>query len=182
MRAARVSASGRRQRRRILLAVALVAGLGTELGTASALLAQPMGGPGMMMQDPYGDATVARKDAEAQAAARFAAMDANGDGVLTPDELRAMRRDRRGGEPGGPDGPGPGMGGGMGGGMARMLDADGDGKVSREEFVAGNLRLFDRGDADHDGLLTKAERQAAMEAMRARMEERMREMMGGGGE
>lgn len=63
-----------------------------------------------------------------------------------------------------------------------MMDSNGDGKVSRDEFVGGSLRRFDMVDADHDGQLTKAERQAAMEAMRARMEERMRAMMGGNGD
>ena len=64
--------------------------------------------------------------------------------------------------------------------MARVMDANGDGKVMRDEFVAGTMHRFDLMDADHDGQLTKAERQAALEAMRARMEERMRAMMGGG--
>lgn len=156
---------------------------------APALAAQPMpegqatggaamgqGPMGSGWTDPYGDAAVSRKDAEAQAAARFATLDTDKDGVLSPDELRAGRpdrgpRERRGGD---------GAGGRRGGGMARMLDANGDGKISRDEYVAGTLRRFDMADTNHDGLLTKAERDAAREAMRARMEERMRGMMGGG--
>ena len=158
------------------------------LGLAVPALAQPAppapaptaapGGPGgMMMRDPFGDATISRKDAEAQAAARFTTLDADKDGVLSPAELAAARPARPGGEARRPGRDGP-----RGGGMMRIMDANGDGKVSRDEFITGSLRRFDMMDADHDGQLTKAERQAAMEAMRARMEERMRERIQGGGD
>ncbi|MDE2620909.1 MAG: EF-hand domain-containing protein [Sphingomonadales bacterium] len=161
-----------------MTALAALALLGPAVAVAAQPADGPMGGPGMMMQDPYGEATIARKDAEAQAGARFAQLDANADGQLTPEELRAARPGRAG-----RDGPRDGRpGAGMAGGMARMMDSNGDGNVSRDEFVGGSLRRFDMIDADHDGQLTKAERQAAMEAMRARMEERMRAMMGGNGD
>lgn len=164
-------------RTRTLAAGLLMALAGTALHAQPAPpppAPEPGPGPGMMMQDPFGDATVARKDAEAQAAARFTALDTNADGSLSTDELRAGRPGR-GDRAGGRRGGGRAMDG-----MSRMLDADGDGRITRDEFVTGTLRRFDMADADHDGQLTKAERQAAMEAMRARMEERMRAMMGNG--
>jgi Ca2+-binding EF-hand superfamily protein len=68
------------------------------------------------------------------------------------------------------------------GGMARMMDTNGDGEVSKDEFIAMTLRRFDMMDTNHDGQLTKAEREAAFAAMRARMEERMRERMQSGAE
>lgn len=159
-------------------AIALIA-----LGLAAPAVAQPVPAPapapagpaGMMMRDPFGDATVSRQDAESQAAARFAALDTDKDGFLSPAELAAARPARPGGEARRDRGNGPRGDRPRGGGMARMLDANGDGKISRDEFIAGTLRRFDMMDADHDGKLTKAERQTAMEAMRARMEERMRE-------
>ncbi len=114
----------------------------------------------MGVADPFGDATIARGDAEASAAKRFDSLDADHDGSLSPAEQPAAR----------PAG-GAGMGGGMG--RARMADANGDGKVTRDEFGAMQLRMFDRMDADHDGRLTKPERQAALEAMRERMAARM---------
>jgi len=133
----------------------------------------------MMMRDPFGDATVLRKDAEAQAAARFDALDTDHDGSLSPAELAAARAERPGGGAARADRP---RRDGAGGGIGRMMDGNGDGKVTKDEFMAGTLRRFDMMDANHDGQLTKAERQAAFEAMRARMEERMRQQFQGGGD
>lgn len=165
--------------------LAALAGLAAAASTPA--FAQPTGGGpmggGMMMRDPYGNATIPRKDAEAQATADFVAMDTNGDSLLSLDELRAARpaRPPRGAGDGPPKGPGNGGGGDPGmERMARMMDANGDGKVMRNEFVAGTMHRFDLMDSDHNGQLTPSERQAAMEAMRARMEERRRAMMAGG--
>jgi len=69
-------------------------------------------------------------------------------------------------------GMGGGMGGGRGMGMLRMADANNDGQVTRDEATAAALKHFDMVDANHDGQIVAAERQAAMQAMRARMEQR----------
>lgn len=151
--------------------------LALALGLATPAIAQPAPPPGgSATRDPLGDATVSRKAAESQAAARFDALDTDKDGVLSPAELAAAVPARPGA--GARSG---GRGNRAGGWMARMLDANGDGRITRDEFVAGMLRRFDRMDANHDGQLTSAERQAAREEMRARMEERIRERMSGGG-
>jgi hypothetical protein len=64
--------------------------------------------------------------------------------------------------PGGPDGPeGPG-GHGMRG--ARMFGDQGF--LTLEQMRARALERFDRGDANHDGILTADERHAAHERMR----------------
>ena len=61
--------------------------------------------------------------------------------------------------PGGPDGPG--------GHMMRGARMFGDqGFVTLEQMRARALARFDRADADHDGTLTMAERQAARGRMR----------------
>jgi hypothetical protein len=74
--------------------------------------------------------------------------------------------------PGAMMGPGMMMGGGgmMGGGMGHgmmhmmtiMMDADGDGAVSREEYQAVHARMFDAMDLDKDGKLTSEEMQEFM--------------------
>lgn len=150
-----------------------LAGLALAL-PAAAQPAPPTDGPAGAMQDPFGDATILRSDAEAQAAARFAALDTDKDGSLSPEELAAGRPARPGAQA---EAPRRGRGGGW---MARMMDANGDGKISKDEFVTATLRRFDMADADHDGKLTKAERQEAMEQMRARIEA-MRALGGGSG-
>jgi len=109
--------------------------------------------------DPYGDATVSRLDAAAKAGQDFDKLDTNHDGYLSDDEMAATLPDIR-----------------MRTFASRInavIDTDKDGKVSKEEFVAMALQRFDRADADHDGQLTKAERDAAREAMRARFRDRM---------
>lgn len=113
---------------------------------ATALAALASAATAQQFQDPYGDATVSRADAAKHADERFAALDTNHDGFLSPEEIQA---------------------GGPGGGL-RRADADGDGKISKAEFAAAQLRRFDMIDADHDGQLTKAERDTAREQMRSR--------------
>lgn len=49
-----------------------------------------------------------------------------------------------------------------------MRDADGDGRISRDEFAAPALKRFDRADANSDGILTPEERAAMREARRAK--------------
>lgn len=123
----------------------ILAALATA-GLSVSALAQPRPG------DPWGDATVSRADAEAKAAEHFAAFDTDKDGAIGEKEEDAAAQ----------------MPGGRGLGRA---DYDADGKVSKAEYISAQLKRFDSQDADKDGQLTKAERDAAREA-------RMRE--GGG--
>ena len=61
----------------------------------------------------------------------------------------------------------------------KKVDADGDGKISRDEANANAPHLaknFDKIDTDHDGTISREELRAAHQAMR----ERRREHSGGG--
>jgi hypothetical protein len=104
------------------------------------------GKPGRMMKhlleaDANDDGQITKAEAEAFKSAKFAELDKNGDGVLGDDE-----RPRRGG---GDKAPKPGR--------MHMADADGDGKVTKAEFIAGTSRWFERLDADGDEVITKQE-------------------------
>jgi hypothetical protein len=46
--------------------------------------------------------------------------------------------------------------------LIKQFDANGDKKVSRDEFVNGPTVIFDQADANQDNILTAAERKAAM--------------------
>ena len=63
------------------------------------------------------------------------------------------------------------MGGMMMGGRDMAADADGNGAISQAEFTAAALARFDKTDADKDGKVTKEERRAAREQMRAKWRE-----------
>jgi len=80
----------------------------------------------------------------------FDAMDTNHDGFVDRDEFNAYRAKT--------------MATRMGEGFIRYLDANQDGKVTREEF--GKLvQLFDALDQDHDGMLTQEELNRLNQAM-----------------
>jgi len=67
----------------------------------------------------------------------FSRMDGDGDGVIEAREIPARR-----------------------GALIRARDLDHNGEITREEFVQAGLARFDRLDANHDGVLTSAERRA----------------------
>jgi uncharacterized low-complexity protein len=59
---------------------------------------------------------------------------------------------------------------GAGKGMARM-DADGDGKVTKDEFIEGHKAMFDEIDQNGDGVIDQAERRAHMKNRKGCMQE-----------
>ena len=72
------------------------------------------------------------------------------------------------GHPGEGDKPGPGM---------ERMDANKDGKIDREDFVARHKEMFARMDQNGDGTVTPEEMRAAHEKMREEHRRRMEEQM-----
>jgi Ca2+-binding EF-hand superfamily protein len=134
-------------------------------------LGGPQGGP------PVFAALDANKDGELSAAeiknavAVLKKLDSNGDGKLTVDEIRPRRGEGGPGRGGfgqnegrrrGPGGPG-GREGGAGQLADRLMqaDANGDGKVSKDELPERMQRLMGRLDANKDGFITREEAEKA---------------------
>ncbi|WP_296817773.1 EF-hand domain-containing protein, partial [Brevundimonas sp.] len=65
---------------------------------------------------------------------------------------------------------------------ARMGDTDGDGRISRAEFLAAQAQRFERGDQNRDGTVTGEEVRAAMAGRRGEMRGRMFERIDADGD
>ncbi len=92
--------------------------------------------------DANNDGNITREEFLARPTQMFERMDANNDGVISADE-RPQRRDR---------------------GERRERvnpDANGDGQFSQAEYVAMGARMFERLDANNDGRVTREEAEAA---------------------
>jgi Ca2+-binding EF-hand superfamily protein len=83
-----------------------------------------------------------------RAEAEFAKLDTNKDGSLSKAEFMAVAPQTSSATP-------------NGAAIVTQLDKNKDGKVTADEFRAPRLTAFDRIDANHDGTLSQAERQAA---------------------
>ena len=147
------------------LLIALSLG-GALLGGAPALAAAQTA-PAAAPAAPAPDAARSQTRAEAIAAAdrRFAAMDANHDGTVTAEERHAWRDARRAAR-GGADAATAGRGDPDRAGKRRGMKSR---DITQADFRERALRMFDRMDTNHDGVVDARERQAARLLMRARM-------------
>jgi Ca2+-binding EF-hand superfamily protein len=118
---------------------------------------QPGGGMRMQFQfpsfaelDKNKDKKLSRDELPGPMSQAFDRLDTNHDGFIDEEEFNAMRNRFVGG--------GGGMGGGprLGESLTKLMDANADGKISRDEF-AKVLSLFDILDKDHNGELTSDE-------------------------
>lgn len=166
--------------------IVLLAG-STMLLAGAAAQAQPQGGPGgygghhgggrggpghaMMMlraADANGDNSITQAEVDTLQAEMFAWMDRNEDGFLDDADRSPMHarmqaiRAEQGGMAGGRGARRGDRGPGGGAGMTQA-DADGDGRVSRAEFLGREDRMFGMLDADENGVVTPEELDAAAE-------------------
>ncbi len=125
-----------------------------------------MRGGGLMRADANHDGIVTRDEVIADADRRFAAMDTDGDGKLSREEMRAARQARR-------------ASGKAEGRSDRIRPASTTGEPHRRDgvrppftqqaFRDRALNMFDRADANHDGRVDAQEMQAMRLLIRARM-------------
>ncbi|WP_022683798.1 EF-hand domain-containing protein [Sphingobium bisphenolivorans] len=104
--------------------------------------------------------------------ARFAALDTDKNGQISKAEFTAGHQERfgrgdAGGRRGGPDGH-HGRGGHHGLGRGMMFGGSGEAgaSVTREQFLARPIAMFDKADTNKDGKVTADEMKAARQAMR----------------
>ena len=62
-----------------------------------------------------------------------------------------------------------------GGGMTKWMDTDGDGKVTKSEFLTANEKKFAKMDTNKDGAIDSAEREAAFKKWQERKTEDKKE-------
>jgi collagen type III alpha len=158
-----------------LLFVAAIVGFRTCIVHAQPPAGQgPFGGgrpmnPLIRALDLDGDGEISTAELE-KAVTSLKALDRNGDGKLTEDELRPAPGGPGGGFGGGPGGPAPGAARGQGGVapggamtteqiVARYmgLDANKDGKLTKDEIPERLQSVITRADSDGDEIVTKEE-------------------------
>ena len=128
----------------------------TKVTTAAVLLlsncvvlAQGREGPALEQADANHDGKVTKQEYVDARAAQFSRMDRNGDGFIDDADAREGGNER---------------GQRAAKALRGRIDSNGDGKISKEEFVNAPTMLFDKFDANKDGVLDATELEAARNA------------------
>lgn len=112
------------------------------------------GGDHFVDADANGDGVITREEFAAARARSFDKLDRDGDGVIRKSDFSRLARFK-------PEAAQR---------LQRLIDTadtNRDGRVTREEFIAGPAPMFDRADTNGDGVISKAEAEAARSALAA---------------
>ena len=140
----------------------------------------------LQVADLNGDNTVTRAEVEQLQGEEFAFRDRNGDGFLDQADaspmrqrMMSLREERREARQAAREEAGEERSGRRGmrrgdreGGPRQRMDANEDGRISRDEFTSRSAHLFERLDTNADGSVTPAELDAHVEARMERRQER----------
>lgn len=130
--------------------ITLSTGLLVLLTASAQAQMRPSAGAMFDDADSNKDGLVSRDEFIAARAGQFNRLDRNGDGFIDdadiPKRLLARRQQQGGGQ------------------VLAQFDTNGDGRVSKDEFVSGPTPLFDQADANHDGMLDSQEVESARAA------------------
>jgi Ca2+-binding EF-hand superfamily protein len=116
------------------------------------------------LMDTNGDGKITRAEHAAGAHAMFGKMDANSDGVVTAEEMAAGHQEKKSGklkfwdkkdkdEMSASE-------------KIKVIDTNGDGRISRAEHEAGSEKMFTKMDTNDDGVLSKEEFDAGHQGMK----------------
>jgi 5-hydroxyisourate hydrolase-like protein (transthyretin family) len=142
--------------------ILLGAGGAVALSLAAAAFAfAPEGHDPMAMFDKDGNGSISLAEIRQGAQAMFRKVDANNDGRISADEMRAHHR-MMGPHHRGPDGAHREAPGGR-----LHMDADGDGAVTLAELQGQIEQHFAQADANRDGSISREEMEAAHRSMHA---------------
>ena len=103
--------------------------------------------------DANGDGVITREEFHAAREHLFARLDRNGDGFIDKDDMSGRLAGRQKAQE-------------RLATLVTQLDKDGDGRVSKSEFIDGSTPLFDRADTDHNEELNRDEVAAMKQKIR----------------
>ncbi|HZT02802.1 MAG TPA: EF-hand domain-containing protein [Steroidobacteraceae bacterium] len=133
----------------LLLACAAVLSACTPLNARTRSSAAQM----LASADANHDGTVTRAEFIAARASRFSKLDRNSDGYIDAGDLpKRLRRRHKAAD--------------RMSALIAQFDEDGDGRISRDEFVNGPTLAFDRADTNRDAVLSPDELKRAQEVLR----------------